>query len=199
MRKIFIPLMAVCFAAGALYAGGVAPAPKAAAPQFKKYSMDHGYFSCSIPAAWSLEREKEKEEEYRIFEIQLLAPKADKAPTTVFVSYYAKENEDFDGPADFIDRNSTNALGETKSLRENYEPVKKITLNGRKAFELSREKLAYLHPESKSDDSVQLKEKLYVLPAKQGFYVLHFSAPKDLFAENLPVFEKIAKSFKGKF
>jgi hypothetical protein len=199
MKKIILTVVTLAFSAAAVMAGGPAPAPKTAAAQFKKYSMDHGYFSCVVPAAWSLEREKERDEDYRIFEIQLLAPKADKAPTSIFVSYYAKENEDFDGPSDFIDRNSTNALGETKSLRENYEPVKKITLAGRKAFELAREKLSYLHPESKSDESVQLKEKLYVLPAKEGFYVLHFSAQKDLFDENLPVFEKIAKSFKGKF
>jgi hypothetical protein len=161
--------------------------------------MDHGYFSCSIPAAWTLEREKEKDEEYRIFEIQLLAPGENKAPASVFVSYYARDNEDFAGYEDFIGRNSKNALGETSSAREKYEPVGKIKLGGRRAFALAREKMVFLHPESKSDESVWLKEKMYVLPAKEGFYVLHFSAPKDLFMENLPVFEKIAKSFKGKF
>lgn len=198
MRKILSAMMAFCFTAGVLNAGGTPAAPKAAA-QFKKYSMDHGYFSCSIPAAWSLEREKEKDEDYRIFEIQLLAPGTDKAATSVFVSYYAENNDDFDDYEDYIDRNSTNAMGETKSDRENYDPVKKIKLGGRRAFELGRERFVFLHPETKSDESVQLKEKLYVLPAKKGFYVMHFSAPKDLFAENLPVFEKIAKTFKGKF
>lgn len=186
------------FAAGALYANGPAAAPKAAA-QFKKYSMDRGYFSCLIPAGWTLEREKERDAAYGIFEIQLIAPGPQKAPVSVFVSYYSKHNDDFDGHADFIDRNSTNALGETRSDTENYEPVKKIKLGARKGFELAREKTAFLHPESKSDESVQLKEKTYVLPARQGFYVLHFSAPSGTFAENLPVFEKIAGSFKGKF
>ena len=161
--------------------------------------MDHGYFSCLIPAAWTLQREKNKDEEYRIFEIQLLAPRSDKAPTSISVSYYAGENEDFDGHEDFIDRNSSNALGEVKSEREAYEPVKKIKLNGRKGFELASEVMEYLHPESKSDESVQLKEKMYVLPAKEGFYVLKFNAPKEFFAENLPVFEKLVKSFKGKY
>ena len=76
--------------------------------------------------------------------------------------------------------------------------MKKIKLWGRRAFELAREKLVFLHPETKSDESVQLKEKIYVLPAKAGFYVLHFSAEKPAFEESLPVFEKVAKSFKGK-
>jgi len=197
MKNIFLTATVIFFTAGALYAGGAAAAPKAA--QFKKYSMDHGYFSCLVPSSWTLEREKERDAAYGIFEIQLVAPGQGKAPTTVFVSYYSAHNDDFDGYADFIDRNSTNALGETRSDTENYEPVKKIKLGVRKGYELAREKTVFLHPESKSDENVLLKEKLYVLPARAGFYVLQFSAPADRFAENLPVFEKIAVSFKGRF
>lgn len=199
MKNIILTVTLLSLAAAAC-AGSVKAAPKAraAAPQYKTYAMDNKYFSCSIPAAWALERDKDKDEQYKIYEIQLLAPKSGKAPTSIFVSYYAKDSEDFDGYQDYIDRNSTNALGETKSERENYEPVKKITLGKRKAFELSSETMEYLHPESKSDESVQLKEKLYVLPAVEGFYVLKFNAPKTEFLENLPVFEKVAKSFKGK-
>lgn len=175
-----------------------APQGKAKGVRFESYAMDNDYFSCKVPADWTLERDKDKDEDYKIYEIQLLAPKADKAPTSVFVSYYAKENEDFSDFQNFISRNSTNVFGETKSVRENYEPLKRVTVAGRKGFELSNEVMEYLNPQSKSDESVQLKEKMYVLPAKDGFYVLKYSAQKSAFIENLPVFEKIAKSFKGK-
>lgn len=199
MRKTLSSVLVLCLSAGILCAGGYQPAQKDAAPQFKKYSMDRGYFSCGVPAGWALQREQERDEEYKIFEIQLLAPGGEKVPVSAFVSYYSKDNEDFDGYEDYIERNSRNALGETRSATENYEPVKKITLGGRKGFELSNEVLEYLHPETKSDESVRLKEKIYVLPAKAGFYVIRFNAPNDAFLKNLPVFEKIAKSFKGKF
>ncbi len=179
---------AVCLAAQA----------KTSGVQFKNYYMDNDYFSCSVPDGWTLERDKDKDEEYRIYEIQLLAPKAEKTPISVFVSYYAKDNEDFNGYEDFVKRNSRNVAGETKNKREIFESAKNITLAGRKGFELSRERLVSLYPKSKSDESVRLKEKLYVLPAKEGFYVLHFSAQKTAFIANLPVFEKISKSFKGK-
>jgi polyhydroxyalkanoate synthesis regulator protein len=159
--------------------------------------MDNKYFSCSIPDSWALERDQKRDERYKIYEIQLLAPKADKAPTSIFVSFFAKDNADFNDYQDYIDSNSKNALGETKSARENYEPVKKMKLGGRAAFELSSEAMKYLHPQSKSDESVQLKTKMYVLPAKEGFYVLRFSAAKTAFLEHQAVFEKIAKSFKG--
>ena len=179
---------AVCLAAQA----------KTSGVQFKNYHMDNDYFSCSVPDGWTLERDKDKDEEYRIYEIQLLAPKAEKTPISVFVSYYAKDNEDFNGYEDFVKRNSRNVAGETKNKREIFESAKNITLAGRKGFELSRERLVSLYPKSKSDESVRLKEKLYVLPAKEGFYVLHFSAQKTAFIAYLPVFEKISKSFKGK-
>jgi hypothetical protein len=172
---------------------------KAKGVQFVPYAMDNNYFTCSVPADWSVERNQEKDEQYKIYEIQLLAPKAEKAPTFIYVSYYAKDNADFNDYQDFVRRNTRNVAGETKNSRELYEPAKEKTIAGRKGFELSRERMVSLHPKSKSDESVQLKEKHYVLPSKDGFYVLHFSAQKTAFIENLPVFEKVAKSFKGKF
>lgn len=196
MKNLILVISALSFMAVTACAG--APVKGKARMQFKAYSMDNNYFSCSVPEAWSLEREAEKDEQYKIYEIQLMAPKSDKAPTSIFVSYYAKDNEDFNNYQDYIDRNSKNIAGETKSARENYEPLKKMKLSGREGFELSNEVMEYLHPESKSDESVQLKEKMYVLPSKSGFYVLRFNAAKTAFLENLSVFEKVAKSFKGK-
>ena len=196
MKNIILSLSVLSIMAAAACAGAQA---KNRGAQYNKYVMDNNYFSCSVPAAWTLERDRDKDEEYKIYEIQLLAPKADKAPVSIFVSYYAKDNEDFNDFQSFIKRNSKNVLGETKNVRENYSPMKKIKVAGHNGFELSNEIMEYLHPESKSDESVQMKEKMYVLPAKDGFYVLKFSAPKTAFAANLPVFEKIARSFKGKF
>jgi len=195
MKNIILAVSMLSLVSVAACAGAQA---KAKAVQFTPYAMDNNYFTCSVPADWSLERDQEKDEDYKIYEIQLLAPKSEKASTAINVSYYAKDNEDFSDYQNFISRNSKNVLGETKSAREMYEPLKKVTLAGRKGFELSNEVMEYLHPESKSDESVQMKEKMYVLPAKEGFYVLKFSAEKTAFIANLPIFEKVAKSFKGK-
>lgn len=195
MKNLILASMLCSLACAAACAG--VPA-KGGAVAYTKYSMDNNYFSCSIPSAWALSRDKEEDEKYQIFEIQLDAPAAEKVSTSIKIAYYAKESTDFSGYQNFIDRNSKNVFGETKSNRELYEPVKKTKLAGRQAFEISRELMQYLHPESKSDESVQLKEKLYVLPAKEGFYVLSFSAEKTAFLANVKVFEKVAKSFKGK-
>jgi len=169
----------------------VSAAGATAGERYQRYTMDQNYFSCDIPADWELIRDKDRDEDYKIYEIQLV-----RGVASIFVSYYAADNEDFNDYADYIKRNSRNVLGETRSARENYKPVKEITIGGRKGFELSRERLVYLHPQSKSDESMPLVEKQYVLPAKEGFYVLHLSAPKTVFPDGLPVLEKIAESFR---
>lgn len=192
MKNIVLTVSMLSFMAAAACAGA-----QAGRLAYKAFSMDNNYFSCQVPEAWSQERDAEKDAEYKIYEVQLIAPKAAKAPTSIFISYFAKDNEDFNGYEDFIRRNSKNVAGETKTARETYEKPKNIILGGRKAVLLARDRMVYLHPESKSDESVRLKEKLYVVPAKEGFYVLHFSAEAAAFAGNLAVFEKVAKSFKG--
>jgi hypothetical protein len=163
-------------------------------PAFIPYVMEHGYFSCEIPAAWDLQRDPEEDAEYGIYEINLYAP----APlTSINIRCLLKDNEDFSDYRDFLERNSKNALGETKSARENYGPVTKTKIAGKDAFELRREELVYLHPESKSDESASLKEILYVLPMKDGsFYVLHYTAKTEFFGDYLPVFERVVASFK---
>jgi len=198
MKNLILASMIFSLACAAACAGVPAKGGAAKAAAFKKYTMDNNYFSCSVPSAWALSRDAEEDAKYSIYEIQLEAPQAGKAGGTIKIAYYAKDSTDFSGFQDFIDSNSKNSFGETKSARETYEPVKKTKLAGRQAFEISREMMQYLHPESKSDESVQLKEKFYVLPAKEGFYVLSFSAEKTAYPANAAVFEKVAKSFKGK-
>lgn len=198
MKKLLLLLTALPLFASTACAAGTKASAKAKAPQFVEYAMEGGYFACQVPAGWTQQREKDRDEEYKIYEVQLLAPKSGKVPTTMFVSYYAKDNEDFSGHGDFIARNSKNALGETKNERELYYPVKETALAGRKAFELARDRTVYLHPQSKSEESAAMKEKMYILPAKEGFYVLRFSAEKPAFTADLKTFEKVAASFKGK-
>lgn len=170
-------------------------------PDSKAYSMDEDRFSCVIPADWKFTRDASYEEEDGIYGIELAAPKPGKAPVLIFVTYYAPGNADFKGHDDFLARNSKNALGETKSPTETYGPVKKAEVGKSKAkgFSLARERKRFLHPEGKSEESVVLRELMYVVPAaaKGGFHVLHFSAPKADYGRYLPVFRRVADSFKG--
>jgi hypothetical protein len=174
-------------------AKAVPPAPGQAI-EYKPYVMDHDYFSCQVPAAWELDRNAEEDEEYKIFEFYVRAP---EPRTSINVRYLLADNEDFSDYQDFLERNSRNALGETKTKRENYGPVEKVKLAGLPAFRLQRDLMTFLNPYSKSDESASLRELLYVVPMKDGsFYVLEFSADASVYEAYLPVFEHVAASLK---
>ena len=194
-------LWVACFAGPAVCFPGASLFPALAltfdpSAQFNKYVMDHGYFTCETPANWKIVRQEEEDAEDDIYAIELIGPAVDKAPTIIFVSYYGKDNEDFIDHEDFLERNSSNVLGETENDRERYMPVKEIALKGLRAFELERERKRYLYPESKSEESICIKEKLYVIPAKEGFYVLHYFASKGVYEDQLPVFDRVVRSFQ---
>ena len=176
-----------------------------------KFIMDNNYFSCGVPDGWRMRREKAGDEKRKIYGVELVAPVNDgaapeaaaespapQAPAAIYVSYYLKGNADFLGYEDFILRNSQNALNEPASANNSYEPVKNIKLNGRTASEFSRVKTGPPPPESKSGESARIKEKLYVLPAKRGFYVLRLTASEADFDKHLKVFELVSETFKGK-
>lgn len=195
MKNITLALTMVSMLAAAACAGAQGRKARPA-EKFTPYSMDNDYFSCLIPADWSLNRDRDSDEQYKIYEIQLVAPRPAREPISIKVSFYARDNQDFNDYKDFINSNSRNALGETRNARENYAPVKEIKLNGRKGFLLGSERLVYLHPETKSDESVLIKERIYVLPAREGFYVLRYSAPKADYNTFYRAFLRVARSFK---
>jgi len=173
-----------------------APAKKAAAaPAFKKFAMEDKSFSCDVPAAWEQKRDLEKEKRDKTPQLQLLGPRAEKAPVMIYAAFYAKEGSYFTGYKNFIDRNSKDSWGETE---DKYSPVKETVMAGRKAFVFDREVKTSLNPENPSSESVQIMEKFYVIPAKDGFFLLHFYAPKAAAKQYLPDFERMAKTFKGK-
>ena len=92
----------------------VSAAQTAAGEEYQRYVMDQNYFSCNIPANWEFVRDRERDEDYQIYEIQLV-----RGAVSIYVSYYAGNNEDFNGYEDYIKRNSSNVMGETRNKREN--------------------------------------------------------------------------------
>jgi len=192
MFKTLTLLMVFCLPACA------GPARKTVAPQpavFKAFAMEDKSFSCEVPAAWQQKRDLAKEARDKTPQLELLGPRAEKSPVIIYAAFYSKEGKYFDGFQDYIDRNSKDSWGETE---DKYGPVKETALGGRKAFVFDREVKTSINPESPSGETVQIVEKFYVIPAAEGFFALHFYAPKSAAKKHLPVFERLAKTFKGK-
>ncbi len=170
---------------------------KKAAPvaAFKVFTMDGELFSCNVPSGWQQERDLKKEKRDKTLQLELLGPRADKSPVIIYAAFYLNSGNYFKNYKDYIDKNSKDSWGETE---DRYSAVNEIKLGGRKAFVFDREVKTSLNPEASSGETVQIIEKFYLIPAKEGFYALHFYAPKSVYKQYLPVFERLAKSFKGK-
>jgi len=174
---------------------GAAKKPAAAQPAFKAFAMEDKSFSCEVPAAWQQKRDLDKEKRDKTPQLELLGPRAEKSPVMIYAAFYSKEGKYFDGFQDYIDRNSKDSWGETG---DKYSPVRETALGGRKAFVFEREVKTSVNPESPTGETVQIVEKFYVLPAADGFFALHFYAPKSVYNKHLPAFERLAKTFKAK-
>lgn len=190
MLRILTLLVVFCLPACAATAKKAAPAQA-----YKAFAIEDKTFSCDVPADWQQQRDLEKEKRDKTPQLQLLGARAENSPVMIYAAFYAQEGDYFDGYQDFIDRNSKDSWGDTE---DKYSAVKETALGGRKAFVFDREVKTSLNPESPSGETVQIMEKFYVLPAKGGFYALHFYAPKSVYKKHLPVFERLAKTFKAK-
>ncbi len=165
--------------------------------KFKRFTMDKGYFLCDIPIDWDLRKTGVKKSEKGVYGLALLGPRTNDAPTMANITFYLKSNKYFNGHNDFIESNSKDLFGEKENETDKYGPVEEIKLNDRLVYRFERVIKEYLHPESKSEDFIMLKEKFYIMPAEKGFYVLHFKSSASAYLKYLPVFEAITYSFRG--
>ncbi len=187
-----------------------------AAMKSKDADKDNPYFSCWLPSDWrkkitkrkGSDCEKLKSEELDDYDamllkeicendmarekflIELLGPAGKKVPTIIYLSYSGNGGK-FDDYKDFMEANSKSLIKTDK-----YAPVKKITVAGRKAFYIGRESRRYLDLNGKSEETAAIKESLFVLPGKDGFYVLHYYALKSDFPKHLKTFNRITETFK---
>ncbi len=167
----------------------------AAAPQkdknFSRYEIEGGYFSCLVPSDWELKRDKNSDEEYKIYEIKLTGP----GRTWIYVSYYSKDNEDFRDYKNYIDRNTKDGLGRKNSDIGKYSDARPFKSGKIKGFEIIRELKEYVSLESKSSDAYWVKERIIVMPAKEGFFVASYSAKKSDFEKYHSVYKKVLSGF----
>lgn len=173
---------------------------KSSAEKAKYKKINNEWFSFQTPLAWNAILNPEEDAQWKVYEAKITLPSGKKFSSYIHVSYFAEDNEDIATYQNFINVNSQNTLlGARDPKIEQYEPVEEKQIAGRKAFVMARVRRHFLHPNSKNDDYIMLKEKLYVFPAEKGYYVLRYGADETVFADNIQAFEKLTASFKGKY
>lgn len=170
------------------------------------------YFSCDIPPDWSrvdnyglgfgLSNEEKKTHGF-----YLRAPSPSEVPVTMAIFYYAEGNLMYKSTDHYL-RVFSQLGREGDGDGNDYGKIKPITVAGREGmvFEsisvrsvasgasVSSKPGVYIRP-GLNAKRVPVRERFVVLPAKQGFYALRYTAPKEKFQEFLPVFEKVTKRF----
>lgn len=164
-------------------------------------TVSNGFFTFSMPANLTANTNSAEDEEYKVYEAKIFPVSSSrKMNSYIYVSYFAEDNEDIATWQEFVRVNSQNILRKGASSEwEKYEPVKETSLAGRKAYIVARNCRHFLKPNSKDDSYVMKKEKMYVLPASKGYYVIRYASDEKAFNENLKTFESIAASFKGNY
>ncbi|MCK5358031.1 MAG: hypothetical protein KAJ48_06510 [Elusimicrobiales bacterium] len=170
---------------------------EASASGFKRFIMDKEYFLCDIPEAWEFSKMEERKNRKGAYGLQVVGPRIGDAPTLARVTFYLRENVYFNGHEDFIESNSKDIFGDTKTETDTYGPVEKIKLNDRIAYRFESEVQSNVNPESKSGKFIMIKEKLYVVPGEKGFHVLRFMSSSSAYDKYLPIFEEMVYSFRG--
>ncbi len=191
MKKLFISLLILSISFCA-YAGKGRVMQK---QQYRQYIMEGGYFKCEIPKDWAAARFETSEKLRKIYGVEISYPGAQGgAAVKIDIDYYAKDTPLFKDMEDFIKRNSQDPIVKIKENK--YGPVKDILAAGRNGKTFERETFVFIPPDSTTAVKTAIKEKLAVIPAKEGFYALRYYSPSSAYKKHMPIFDKVLKSFQ---
>lgn len=176
-------------AVAALLAASASAAPRPAKPARQEKTMAAASFEFLAPAGWTRKPEGPDR-------MTLLGP-ADThgVATLISVRFVPPSDAAFPDLDTWFKRQTAPPLFEgTKPT----EVLKDVAVAGVKARHLARDTSEFVPPSARNTKEVPMREELVALPAKSGFYLLTYYAPKTLHKKNRPVFESLLKSFRFK-
>ncbi|ABB32878.1 hypothetical protein GeomeDRAFT_0420 [Geobacter metallireducens RCH3] len=172
------------------------------------------YFSCDIPPEWSRVDNYGSglglsNEEKKTYGFHLKAPEPGEPSVAISIFYYAEGNLMYKSVDHYLRVFAQPALGVSLD-GSSYGDVTAVKVAGRDGMVFERVKKEYAPRESGTGGPVKpgvyirpglnatripIRERFVVLPAKQGFFALRYTAPEEKFREFLPVFEKVTQRF----
>lgn len=154
-----------------------------------------GNFTCRLPPGWTASRTPRLERVEKVFGLEASAPGTPAGPAVrVTVDYFAAGNAVHRDAGAYLAAHSR----KDKAFRlpgEKYGPVGEAAAGGRRARAFERETVAFWPPDHPRAGKVPMRERFVVVPAREGFYALSYSAPAALYEKHRPDFEAVLGSF----
>lgn len=155
------------------------------------------YFEVALPPGWVPQEQYLglSQDEKKVYGLTLEGPAAGTAVVPrLGAHYYAPDNLMDATPGEFIRAHSYRAAGSSAAV-SGAESAGGATVGGLPAKRF--EKISYERGPGSPLKAVKIKvrESFAVIPLKQGYYVLRYSAAADKFEAGLPVFEAFVSSF----
>ena len=207
---IFLSLLILSLMVSLLLFGAtLAPATIADAGNIEQYTSPDNSFTIAIPKDWE---KAEKGHPYgdltKITGLKLTGPKnKDGAAITLSILHYGGEGI-FPSAKEFI-AHTLNSIARTDYDKQAVIAETTVAAMPGKTFQIRTSQLIYLPMKDRppmregivyeiAPPSIQVGmiQEYIVIPAKKGFFVLHYGAPEDIAGEYHGVFEKVTASFQ---
>ena len=183
--KTMLAGLLLCAALGA----AASPPAKAKIMTHPEKTVVDASFEVRAPAGWSVER--------RTDGAVLTGPSSQGLPARVVVRYVRPDHPLHKSADAYMARLTKASTIPMKGWKD--EPLEKLTLAGRPALRLRRETSEFSAPESISPKEVPMREEHVAMPAKEGFYLLIYTAPLALDKAQRPLFRRLVETgFKPK-
>jgi hypothetical protein len=179
----------------------LAPAAALAADAGKEAGMKHtetGYFEVRFPAGWQKTETGFglSDAEKKVYGAEVSGERdADGLAPRISVRYYAPGNLLHKTAEKFVRTHSRPALGAALDGQQ-YGPVRKGLAGRQYAQVFDRKIFDFTPQESLNPKKIAVYEKFHVVPVKDGFFVLRYTAPAAAAKAHLKAYEAAVASFK---
>ena len=171
-------------------------APACAGEDPGLYTQD-GCFTIYRPSGWTMSAAASalSDKEKKVFGAEFTGPASADGQAKISVMYYAPGNLLHKTPERFISLHSRPPFG-VNADKKVYGPVKDGLAGGYRAKLFERKVFEYLPAGSMDAKKTAFYDYFAVVPAKQGFYVLRYTAPADIAKVNFKTYEAVLASFR---
>lgn len=160
---------------------------------YRPVRLQKDHFQCEIPYGWYLERYEKFLEKDGGGMMLMAPPETEGEGVKFFITYYDQEDGNLlKNPEAYVEKYPHAEISKYH-IKEKFRTQPPASgLPGRWYGREST--ITTRHPFIRK---MTVKEQLAVLPARKGFYALHYWAPGELADKYAPVFLRVVKSFRA--